>query len=451
MEQKNSRHALEIRADVCVGCSHCIRVCPTEALRVVRGKAMLFSDWCVDCGECFRVCPSRAIRIADDDINQIFRYKHRILLIPAIFFGQFENKISMETITGLLYEMGFTEVCAVEQGADVLKSELIHYVDTHPKPVISSFCPAVIRIIQVRFPALVDHIMQLIPPLEITARFYMRLFEDKGIPPEDLGIFYVTPCAAKIAAIKDPVGGYTSPIHGVINMDQLYNKVYLAYKNKRSGFDSGAVIPVNSALSSTGVRWTTTGGEARHIKGRALAIDGMPNVIEFLEKLENEDKEIKDVDFLELRVCDESCAGGILTCGNRFLTVERLKQMEDVLPQKHLYDEKYRKLCSAYIPMQPIEPRSMIKYDANIKIALEKMEKARQLKELLPSIDCGACGAPSCEALAEDIVCRNASINACIFMKTRFEKQGSLSQQSSVEIMEEIWGKERFSDKTKSV
>jgi Na+-translocating ferredoxin:NAD+ oxidoreductase RNF subunit RnfB len=70
------------------------------------------------------------------------------------------------------------------------------------------------------------------------------------------------------------------------------------------------------------------------------------------------------------------------------------------------------------------------------------------LKELLPGIDCGACGTPSCEALAEDIVCRNASINACIFMKTRFEKQGSLSQKLSVEIMEEIWGKERFTDES---
>jgi Na+-translocating ferredoxin:NAD+ oxidoreductase RNF subunit RnfB len=101
--------------------------------------------------------------------------------------------------------------------------------------------------------------------------------------------------------------------------------------------------------------------------------------------------------------------------------------------------------------MQPIEPRSMVKYDTDMKIALEKMEQVRALRKLLPSIDCGACGAPSCEALAEDIVCRGASLNACIFMKTRFEKQGSITHESSVEIMEEIWGKARFSDENKSV
>ena len=29
---------LEIISDLCVGCSHCMRVCPTEALRVNGGK-----------------------------------------------------------------------------------------------------------------------------------------------------------------------------------------------------------------------------------------------------------------------------------------------------------------------------------------------------------------------------------------------------------------------------
>ena len=445
MEQKNSCHALEISTDICVGCSHCMRVCPTEALRVVGGKALVFSDWCVDCGECFRVCPSRAIRIADDDINQIFKYKYRILLIPAVFFGQFATKISIKEINDFLCEMGFTEVCAVEQSADLLKSELNHYVATHPKPVISSFCPAVIRMIQVRFPVLVDHIMQLIPPLEVTALYYKRSFEAKGIPSQELGIFYVTPCSAKIAAIKSPVGGYTSPINGVINMDHLFNKVYLAYKNKKLNLGLDATIKTSAAISATGIRWPMTGGEAAHIKGRALAIDGMTHVIEFLEKIEND--EIKGIDFLELRACDESCAGGILTRGNRFLTVERLKEIADSAPQEHSLIEDYRKICSAHIPMQPVKPRSMVKFDVNIKIALEKMSKARRLKELLPGIDCGACGTPSCEALAEDIVCRGASINACIFMRTRFEKKGVISQEKGMDMMEKIWGKERILNK----
>lgn len=75
---------------------------------------------------------------------------------------------------------------------------------------------------------------------------------------------------------------------------------------------------------SKGILWSLTDGEKETNSGRALAIDEIHNVIDFLEKIESE--EISNIDFLELRACDESCAGGVLTSGNRFLSVERIKK-----------------------------------------------------------------------------------------------------------------------------
>ncbi len=49
----------------------------------------------------------------------------------------------------------------------------------------------------------------------------------------------------------------------------------------------------------------------------------MDNVLKFLEQLEND--EIRGVDYLELRACDEGCAGGVLLSSNRFLVAERLR------------------------------------------------------------------------------------------------------------------------------
>ena len=440
----NIRHstyhrALEITENICIGCSHCIKVCPTEALRVFGGKAGIHADWCIDCGECYRACPTRAIRVMDDDFNRIFDYEHRVLLVPSVFFAQFGESVPRESIYNIIGELGFTEVCAVEQSVDSLIDEINEYVRVEEKPVISSFCPAVIRLIQVRFPSLVDHIMKLLPPIEITAQYYKKRFERDGISDKDYGIFYLTPCIGKIAAVKSPVGGYTSPIHGVINMDYFYNKVYLAYK-KRIPITKSIII--NSELSSKGVLFPTTGGESSHIKGKTLAIDGMKNVIDFLEMLENE--EIKNVDFLEIRACDESCAGGILSHRNRFLTADSLRNFATKIPDTHKLIEEYKKFCSAVVHMDKIEPRSMVKYDRDIEIAIKKMENARELKELFPGIDCGACGAPSCEALAEDVVRGQADINACIFLRTIFEKRGEITIKEAIRIMEEIWGKERF-------
>jgi len=439
MSQVTYHRALEIVSDICIGCSHCIKVCPTEALRVSGGKAKIHVDWCIDCGECYRVCPTRAIRVMDDDFKQIYNFKHRVLLVPSVFYAQFEENISKEKIYEIIGELGFTEICAVEQSVDSLIEEENEYLKNASKPAISSFCPSVIRLIQVRFPSLVDHIMQLLPPLEITAQYYKNKFEREGIPEKDLGIFYLTPCIGKIAAIKSPVGGYISPINGVINMDFFYNKVFLAYKQR---IPITKTVKVSRELSSKGVLFSTTGGESVHIKGKTLAIDGMANVIDFLEMLENE--EIEGIDFLELRACDESCAGGILSNRNRFLMANSMREYACTMPQEHKLIPDYKKYCSAVIHMDKIEPRSMVKYDRDIDVALKKMEGARALKELFPGIDCGACGAPSCEALAEDIVKDLADINSCIFLRTLYEKRGEITLEETIAIMEKIWGKDRF-------
>lgn len=439
VRQTTYNRALEISEDICIGCSHCMKVCPTEALRVAGGKAGIHADWCIDCGECYRVCPTRAIRVMDDDFKQIFNFKERVLLIPTVFFAQFQDTVQRERIFEIVGELGFTEVCTVEQSVDTLLDEINEYIKDAEKPVISSFCPAVIRLIQVRFPSLVDNIMKLLPPIEITAQYYKKRFERDGVPESDYGIFYLTPCIGKIAAVKSPVGGYKSPITGVINMDFFFNKVYLAYKQKVPVTTS---IVVNGELSSKGVLFPTTGGESRHIKARTLAIDGMNNVIDFLEMLENE--EIKDVDFLEIRACDESCAGGILSHRNRFLTAESLRNYAKRKHESHNLVDEYKRYCSAVVHMDKIEPRSMVKYDKDIEVAIKKMESARRLKLLFPGIDCGACGAPSCEALAEDVVRGEGDITSCIFMRTVFEKRGEISLEEAIRIMEDIWGKDRF-------
>ena len=162
MDKTEIRAAIEVQQDICIGCSHCIKVCPTEALRVINGKATLYDDWCVDCGKCYRVCPTRAIRVVEDDLRRIFKYNKRILLIPSVFYAQFDGIVPIPMVNQILSDIGFTEICLVEQGVDTLIDEINQYIQTaEEKPIISSFCPSVIRLIQVRFPSLVDRIAQI--------------------------------------------------------------------------------------------------------------------------------------------------------------------------------------------------------------------------------------------------------------------------------------------------
>jgi iron only hydrogenase large subunit-like protein len=287
--------------------------CPTEAIRVVDGKAVFNSERCIDCGECYRVCPYAAVGVRQDDFEKIYNFKYRVALMPAVFCAQFPDKITYQQIYKALISIGFTHVYETENSIDCLIKPYNDYIQEQiDRPVISSFCPAIVRLIQLNFPALVHHLMLIKPPMEVTAMCIKKKFEEQGIPFSEVGIFYVTPCAAKAAGVKSSVvADATHYSGGVINMNYLYNKVYREIKQKGISGEQDVAIADFRAMSKNSLRWSLTTGETRIVDTeKKLAIDEIKNVIEFLEKLENE--EVEDVDFLELRACYRSCAGGIL-------------------------------------------------------------------------------------------------------------------------------------------
>ncbi len=442
MSKQQIYHALKVDKDICYGCTHCMNVCPTEAIRINDGKALILTKRCVDCGECLKVCPVDAIYIEQDDLENIFDYEYRVALVPAVFTGQFPTSITEEEIFSVMKEMGFTHVFQAEFMVDVINELMEDQMkDNEEKPLISTFCPSVVRLIQVKFPSLVDNIASVNPPVDASAAFYRRMLIKQGIPGDQIGIFYVTPCAAKIAAIKG-FEKYHASINGVINMRYLYNKLY---KKIKSNHKEERELPVLPHLSSKSIQWSLTRGEADNMNGRCLAVDEIHNVIEFLERLEND--EIPEVDYLELRACDQGCAGGVLLHGNRFLTVDRIKQRakqlenesgnidwkeyKDIIQNKDLFTSK-------------IDTLPAMSLDKDFEEALKKMERIRNLMCYLPGIDCGACGSPSCQALAEDIVQRKANLSNCVFMQRMMEQNKKLSSEHAIRIIEKTWGKDRL-------
>ncbi|HEX2967656.1 MAG TPA: [Fe-Fe] hydrogenase large subunit C-terminal domain-containing protein [Bacteroidales bacterium] len=437
-------HALTVHKEKCTGCTHCISVCPTQAIRIRGGKARIYADRCVDCGECYKACPPSAISVEQDDLDLIFRFPVRVILIPSILIGEFSHKLPVNDIYCALNEIGFTHVYHVESSVDMVLDAYKEYADEiDTRPLISSFCPAIVRLIQVRFPSLLNNIVKVNPPIDMSALYYREKLKSEGFAQEDIGIFYATPCAAKIAAIKSPVGGTESIITGVINMDFLYNKIQLILQKQAGDLK----MPLtDEMLSSRGILWSLTRGESMHSKKRALAVDGIRNVTEILESLENDTLGVAD--FLELRACDEGCAGGILMSGNRFLTVERLRKLAS---DKSASDSDEKKMPSESLSalmdhrtLGTIEPRNIEKLDEDLSAAMKKMERIRRMMCFLPGFDCGACGAPKCQTLAEDIVLGKAAIADCIFMQQMMLRKGTISIEKAFGITEKIWGAERL-------
>ena len=445
-------HALQVDEPRCIGCSRCMKICPTEAIRIHGGKASIQEHRCIDCGRCYEVCPAQAIRIKDDDFEAIRRYPHSVALLPAVFMGQFPDDINVSKVYASLYELGFAHVMEVESAAMIYTEAKERYAREHPdvRPLISSFCPAIVRLIQIKYPSLAENVMPIKVPLDLSAMYAVQELVSRGIPREEIGLFYITPCAAKVSAVKAPVGEEKSLIDGVINMNLLYNRVYKHIKDMGKNHQYPPLS--RQRLSADAILSTLTNGERRICTAkRSYAIDGIENVMDFLDRLEND--EVEGVEFLELRACDQSCAGALLSVDNRFLCGERMyararkaaeRERNGEMPRDREM-EKYQDYLIENSTVDEVQPRSMMVLDPDISKALEKMEKIERMKVHLPQIDCGVCGAPTCEAFATDVVCQQASLHQCVFYRLHLEQAGKMTLHEGRSNMYAVWGDDRIS------
>ena len=50
----------------CVACGCCVKVCPKEAITVIKGLfAQVDTDRCVGCGKCAKECPASVIEMRE--------------------------------------------------------------------------------------------------------------------------------------------------------------------------------------------------------------------------------------------------------------------------------------------------------------------------------------------------------------------------------------------------
>lgn len=403
-------HSVTLNEEKCVGCTNCIKRCPTEAIRVRGGKAVIASERCIDCGECIRICPHHAKRARHGHLSQLSDFTYTIALPAPSLYGQFNNLDDIDYVLTGLKELGFDDVFEVSRAAELVSEATRKLMDAGAlkRPVISSACPAVVRLIRVRFPDLCDHVLPLKSPMETAAALAKREAVKKtGLPEEQIGCFFLTPCPAKVTDIEMPLGIEKSQVDGAIAISE----VFPVLSHKMDHLEK--VEPLaNSGI--IGVGWSTSGGEAAALLNeKYLAADGIENVIRVLEEIE--DERIGDLDFIELNACSGGCVGGVLCVENPYVAKARIQRLRKYLPvsQNHLKGGPVPDLMGW---QEALEFSDVLTLSNDLKEAMQMMVKIDQIEQEFPGLDCGACGAPTCRAFAEDVVRGMCKETECIFV-----------------------------------
>lgn len=424
-------HSVSLDLSRCTGCTTCLKHCPTEAIRIQDGHAKINADRCIDCGVCIRICPNNAKKATYSRLDKVLGYKWKIALPAPALYGQFEDLENVDYVLQGLKDIGFDDVFEVSKAAELVSAYTRLYLKTEgiAKPVISSACPVVLRLISLRYPTLREHIMQLLPPMEVAARLARQKAktEHPELKDEDICVCFISPCPAKVSYVKNGFGDYRSEVDEVLSISDIYFNLINVMRREQE--------PQSLSQSGKiGISWATTGGEASAIfNDKYLAADGIENVNHVLEQLDNGN--ISSLEFIELNACPAGCVGGAMTVENPFVAKARLQTLrrylpvsqtqlqgeeKDYIPQSYFFDE-----LPSYLPIQRLS--------ANFGESLRMMSEIQKFREDLPGIDCGACGAPNCRAFAEDVIRGRAEKDGCMLMKKKQLEELLLQKEAESE------------------
>ena len=397
----------------CIGCTDCLKKCPVESIRIKDSKASINERECIDCGSCMRVCKQKAMIAKTTPSKNLLKHKYTVAVPTPSIYAQFNYAVQPELVLTGLKRLGFDYVFEVAEAANLISTAISEYLmePCVEKPIISTTCPSIIRLIQSRFPSLLSHLLPLKSPREIAVRLFKREVVPKlGISLDDVGVFYISSCPSCITSVLSPWGQRDSEFDGAFSIAEIYHDLIAAMKE-------GGPDPDIKSADFGGIQWAIVGGEMQSLGlNKGLEVDGLLHVHDVLDMMEK--GTLPDIKYVELRACVAGCVGGPLNVVKPHLA---RAQLLEIIGLPRFYANDNKKAIKYYKEgflhrMEPIPPKSRKPLDRNPVKAMLKMKERDEIVNRLPGLDCGSCGSPSCICLAEDVVIGNSQATDCIFI-----------------------------------
>ena len=379
--------ALSMEPSKCIHCLKCVHVCPTQALRVHRKGPEILTHLCVDCTACMRVCPTGVFDFKADHALPEFE-EGQIYCLPEALRGQFPLLSSPDALRGLLSPLTVENTIFSHTATWWMNGYLEFYrkrfVNNEFK--IAPLCPSISRLIQLRFPSLLPHMLPLMTPL---------LSLREKIIDSDLVI--VPSCPAEFSQAKG--------IHALNAVHAVHPRFFHSLLEKRINKEAVSQHPQTDSFQPA---------------KDCLVVTGINQVCHFLDQIEN--GYLQDAGLVVLYACVGACYGSPVWTAPGAIAEKRSRYYDVMEGEKKELNPLYR--------VQPLMPRVGARLDEDMKRAIQKLNKIDEIAKTFPGNNCGACGSPSCLTHAEDIVLARTTDYECPFLVL---SQSNASENASTE------------------
>jgi signal transduction histidine kinase/iron only hydrogenase large subunit-like protein len=404
----------------CRGCYACVRNCPVKAIKVEDGQAAVIEDLCIACGYCVRVCAQRAKHIKEDlpAVREALRSGTAYAMLAPSFVVEFAGELRPGQVVEALRRMGFAGVHEVAWGAERVTQEYVRLVQEEGRRgVISTPCPAVVNLVEARFPELLHKLAPVVSPMVAAGRMIKRLH------PGARTVF-IGPCVAKKSEIVDAeVADAVDAVLTFAEARSLLNDLPVRPDTlpdtafDRPGAYLGRLYPVSGGLLRSAAF------RADILENDIITVEGKDNCIEFLEALKRgrECPEFVDMLFCEGCINGPMISSPLLGYGRRRVAVDFARNADSApagraaMARDGSGDAEPEALSWSFpdiVARRSFRPRNVpmpVPTEADIRRILKELDKTRQEDEL----NCGACGYDTCrekavavfQGLAENKMC----------------------------------------------
>ncbi len=369
-------------------CMRCVQACPTSAISMHNNRVTVNESKCLNCGRCIRACHSKGLLAHGSSLDALKDYDFTVCLVPSAMIMQCSSQDEVEDLFYAIKLLGFDAVEDITGTEGQLMQETRRLAENgENETVVASTCPVINRLIEERYPMLLEHLLPLNYPSEAAAKQARKIYKDKG----NVGIFYCSECEAKLMLAKHPYGNPEYEVdHALASVDILP----LIRENLGKGRYPVTLCREGlQATSPTLMLQTQTD----------LIADGFDKVNDVLDMTEF--GIFDSFKLIHLFPCFNGCVGGHLLWGNSYVVKHNIDALTSVKSKP-----------PADYPIEDFYTDEFNRTDESSVSFMEKMaffQKVNEQLEHLPGYDCSACGMQTCRIMAEEIVRGNKTVEDC--------------------------------------